>query len=230
MPDTPLILPTPQRPDYEATWAELARFGTTAGDAYNVAGSAYDGVVDLESRTDLLEGVQGYGNLSAIRNQWVVADNYLPFQQQIGPKKGVNLVTIGSGSTSYGGFQLITSGLWRVDAYSLVSDTPFGGANWADLEIEVRRPDHSVYERKRFTIITGANESTVGGTSAIGTVGGCHSFVAPTAGYMVFVLGRAGRWRRYMGGTLYSTLSINKWDSNVTAQAPGTVGDSPYPT
>ncbi|MFI2216513.1 hypothetical protein ACH47B_06470 [Rhodococcus sp. NPDC019627] len=233
MPDTPLYLPTPQRPDAEATWAELARFGTTAGDAYNTAGSAWDGVVEhdgrldgLEGRTDLLEGVVAYGNLSMDKNQWVIEGaghpgRWMPYSQQVGPRKGVNLVTIGAGNDMGNGFQLLSAGLWRVDVFTQVWDTPFTGNNWADLEIQVLTPTNSIYEVKRFTVDCPEGVHM--------TIGGPHSFVVPAMGYKVFAVGRAGRWRRFMGGTLYSTFSINKWDNDTYPQAPGTVPDSPAP-
>lgn len=193
----------------------------------------YDTSESLRDRTDLLESVVAYGNQVMGLNQWVVSEQFMPFDQQVGPRKGVNVVAkAGPGSNMGYGFQLQSAGLWRVDTYTLVSDTPFTGQNWADLEILVLRPDHTIYEVKRFTEYIGGNvgNDTTSGDSSIGTIGGCHSFVAPTSGYMVFVRGRAGRWRRYMGGTLYSQFSINKWDNGVTAQAPGTVGDSEAPT
>lgn len=194
-------------------------FGANAGDAYNTAGAAWGGVIDLEGRADVLEGVVAYGNMSMTRNEWIIGDTWLPFGQQVGRMKGVTSVAIGSGMGR--GFQVESEGLFRVDVVTHIWDTPFTGNDWNDLDIVVYRPDGVEHERKRYTEMCGNGDHN--------SIGGPHTFIAPSAGYRVFAQGRAGRWRRYMGGTLHSTFSINKWDAAVTSQAPGTVPDSPAP-
>lgn len=227
MPRDPLVLPVPQRPDYEATYAQLSEVGATLGDSYNIGNAAYDGVADhdvvldahgnrlngLEGRTDLLEGVVAYGNLSATRNEWCSPLNgYRPalqFGQQVGPMKGVG--NMGNGAMLY------SKGLWRVDCWVMGDHTTWGGDGWIAMDIEVRNSNNTLYEQKTFEFDAPGR----------GSVGGCHSFVTPAPNYRIHAFVRSGRWRRFLGGTLYSTMSVNKWDNNTTNQAPGTVGDGP---
>lgn len=206
----------PARLDSEATVQALGRLGKVAEDSRI-------GVDELRARTDLLEGVVAYGNTSMDRNEWIVISDandgrYLPFSLQVGPMKGVQLVTRGQIGV---GYRLLSKGVWRVDALVEVWDTSFTGGDWADLDVVVFRPDGTEYERKRFNVRAIA-EARV-------SLGGPHSFVVPDPGYEVFCMGRSGKWRRFMGGTLWSTFSVNKWDNGVTAQPPGTVPDGQAP-
>ncbi|WP_072689253.1 hypothetical protein [Rhodococcus marinonascens] len=184
--------------------------------------SLWTDVNGLGGRTDLLEGVVAYGNAVMGKNQWLVNSSVpLPFSLTIGPMKGVEQVTTGSGS----GFKMLSEGCWRVDVFTLVDGTPFTGSNDCELDIRVECPDGSEYETKRFVLELGSTAPGFG-TNQKGTIGGPHSFVVPDPDYRVFAIGRSSRWRRYMGGTLYSMFSINKWDTQVTDQAPSEVDDS----
>jgi len=196
----------PQRLDYEATYEALQRLGGTVEDSRL-------GLADLRYRTDLLEGVVAYGNTSMSKNAFIMGEKWLPFNAQIGPLKGVRIVPWGNGY----GYELLSQGLWRVDVTVTVWNTIYTGDNWNDLDIAVFRPGAGVSEdhRKRFMARADENSRV--------TIHGVHSFVIPEPGYRVVAMGRTGRWRRYQGGTLWSTFSINKWDNNTTAMPPSEV-------
>lgn len=202
----------PPRLDAEATFEALQRLGTTVEDTRLLAG-------ELDYRTDVLEGVQAYGSAVMSKNQWILNGNYLPFDIQIGAPKGVTPFALGDGA----GYILHSAGLWRVDGYVLVGTHEFGrnGPNWCDLDIVVLRPDGSEYARRKFFTVMPENEER--------TLGGSHSFVVPGPGYRVILWGNTGRWRKYIGGALFSSFAVTKYGTEVAAAPPQQVPDSPAP-
>ncbi|MFC7450563.1 hypothetical protein [Rhodococcus daqingensis] len=191
-------------PDLDAGRDQLRRFGSS--------------VEDLRGRTSLLEGVVAYGNVSMTRNEWVVgARPILRFGHQVGEMKGVSITPAGDGLI------LESEGCWRVDCHSTAAGTGFTGDPWVDLDIEIHKPvgtpGDPIFDRKRYTAWLGDGQASVGGPV---------SFVPPAPGYRVFAFAASARWRRMLGGTLYSQMSVNKWDNRTThGDAPSEVGDGP---
>lgn len=200
-----LVHPTPvaRRPDEVDNLEYLREFGS-------MVEATRLGVEDLEKRTGNLEGVSAYGNVAMSRNEWVVsARPKLLFNQLIGDPKGVSVLPDG-------GLELLLDGLWRLDCYVWAASTPYTGAAWVNVDVEIRRADGSIYQTRPFK--EDVND---------GSLGGGYSFVTDGPGWQVRVFAESGRWRRILGGTKYSYLSVNRW--NPEKSNPGTpeVPDGP---
>lgn len=203
----------PARLDDEATYAAYRRFGDMTRDSK-------DGVDDLQYRTNLLEGVQAFGSAVMSKNRWITGGQFLPFDIFVGELKGVSPSYRGEDGC---GFTLHSAGLWRVDTYLLIGthEAIFSGANWCDLDVILYLPDGTEYGRKRFY------QSLPEGTER--TIGGTHPFIVPEPGCTVHAYGNTGRWRKYRGGSLFSSFSVTKYGLETSALPPETVPDSPAP-
>lgn len=177
-------------------------------------------ISNLQNRAQELEGVIGYGNVVQTRNEWVDASQSRPilkFGAQVGRMKGVSVTPAADGLV------LGSPGLWRADALVYADTTLYTGSDWITADLEVHYPASEgggLYERKTIRASSG------NGTSLVGNV----SFTTPRPGFQVFVFVSSGRWRRFLGGSQWSMLSVNKWDTQVVASPPATVPDGPQDT
>lgn len=208
------VFPSPTgRLDDEGTYEAFRRFGDMTRDSA-------EGVADLGYRTGLLEGVQAFGTAHMSKNRWITNGNYLPFDIFVGELKGVSPYYRGHDGC---GFTLHSPGLWRVDALVKCGthEIAFTGPHWCDLDIILYLPNGEEYGRKRFhTVPSEGTEETLGGT---------HPFVAPEPGCHVIAYGNSGRWRKFHGGALNSTLAVTKYGHEISALPPQTVPDSERP-
>lgn len=174
----------------------------------------------LQNRAQELEGVIGYGNVVMSRNEWVDISNPRPILQfgtQVGRMKGVSITPAGDGLV------LGSPGLWRADAICFPDNTVYTGDNWTVADLEVHYPESEgggLYDRKRVRSAAGS------GTSLVAV----SSFTVPRPGFRVFVFVESGRWRRWLGGSQWSMLSVNKWDTSTAAMPPAEVPDGPQNT
>jgi len=171
-------------------------------------------IQSLQDRAQELEGVIGYGNVVMTRNEHIgLLDTrpILKFGGQIGRMKGVTIAPGGDGLV------LGSPGLWRADCIIYPDFTNFTGDPWVIMDLEVHYPQGGLYERKRVRSEIGGGQSLVG----------MLSFTVPDPGYRVHVFVTSGRWRRFLGGTLWSMLSVNKWDTQITPMPPDEVPDGP---
>lgn len=202
-------LPKPlvRRPDEIDNLEYLREFGQS------VESTRLD-VADLQRRTALLEGVSAYGNVVMTRNEWVVNGRpLLRFGQPISePMKNVSVLSGGVG------LKLELEGLWRLDCYTWAASTIYTGHPFAQIEVEIKTPASmggSTFT-KPFKVDTDD-----------GSVGGAMSFVAEEPGYEIRVYAQTGRWRRMLGGTRYSYLSVNRWNPEKTTAGTPEVPDGP---
>lgn len=180
-------------------------------DLANLAGQVRDGQLDLNNRLDLLEEVSGYCS-TFMGNNWNVAGGRwvtLPFEQQLGPNKNAEKFQ--------GGIKFNRKGLWRADCHVTFAPAPsnwIGGTNTpATVSVDiVRISDQQVYTSHHFDIVL----TTLGPETAAFS----HTFVLPedNAFYAKVLVIHPKDWAGVYGGTLRSSLSVNRWDSG-TANA-----------
>ncbi|WP_458681963.1 hypothetical protein [Prescottella equi] len=194
--------PLTRRPDQIDNLEYLREFGET--------------FEDLRRRTALLEGVSAYGNVAMTRNEWVVGGRpLLRFGEWIGDPKNVSLLPDGAG------LLLGMEGLWRLDCYTWAASTIYTGHAFAQIEVEIKLPASmggGIKFTKPFKVDTDD-----------GSVGGAYSFIAEEPGYEIRVYAQTGRWRRMLGGTRYSYLSVNRWNPEKVNTGSETVPDGPDP-
>lgn len=189
-------------------------------------GQAVDKQVELSDRLELLEGVQGYCSTYLGLNWNITGQKRitLPFNTQLGPRKGVDLV----GGNAV---KLLSKGLWRADAHvSFMPPAPSWLGN-ATVNIEVYI--------KVYVLSSGVNGAAYSETRydiAVNSVGPetaafSKTFVIPSDGLYgvcVQVYQPKAQLIGLYGGTLRSALSVNKWDNgtinNVIADNVGNGG------
>ncbi|RJO79305.1 hypothetical protein D5S18_02950 [Nocardia panacis] len=173
-----------------------------------------DSQLDFNNRLDLLEGVSGYCSLFLSANWQLAGGAYrrLPFDSQLGPRKGTEL--------AQNGIRLLSKGLWRADAHLTWRPAPsgWGQSNTAgQTKIVVLYADSgAVYTEKEFDgVITPYGPETCAFS---------HTFVIPEDQKFVVQCHAAHPkdWHWIDGGTVKSALSVNKWDSRTdnNVQAP----------
>ncbi|WP_306358707.1 MULTISPECIES: hypothetical protein [unclassified Nocardia] len=164
-----------------------------------------DAQLDLIDRIDLLEGVTGYCSLFLSKNWNVKGEGWrlLPFDTQLGPRKGADPVQ--------SGILLAGKGLWRADAHVTWHQAPSGWGNTntpASVRITVAYADTGqIYSEKRFSgVVTRYGPETLAFP---------HTFVIPQDGtFVVQAWAYHGRdWHWLYGGTVRSALSVNRWST-----------------
>lgn len=180
-------------------------------------------ILDLQDRTQILEGITGYASFVMPINWFLGLDQNnpgkrtLPFTRQVGPWVGVDQ----GGGAGSGVVRLLSKGLWRVDAQTRVRDTIYTGAQKCYIQILVLDPSGAVFSLKESELDTDVD--------GYGTLKVDHTFVVPAAGYFVLAHVYSARWRWFMGGTKYSSLSLVKHSSeavNLGGVDPGDPGSS----
>ncbi|WP_058036873.1 hypothetical protein [Rhodococcus sp. KB6] len=172
-----------------------------------------DGQLDYASRVDLLEGVRGYGAAYMTSNPAVVAGaTRMPFNAQLGPLKGVQVLAAG-------GLRLESEGLWQISATTLAKSTPFGGGDETVMYLSVREPGGGVI----FSEIPDVKRP--GGSRLTHHV--TAPFVIPEPNFEVHVWVTSAKWRNFAGGTWYSRLSAIKHDNRVVATGTPDYPDDP---
>jgi hypothetical protein len=216
-PQRPAIpYPIPKGVDETAAMESLRRFGYMVSDTAETASQAELDILDIRNRTDLLEGVVGYGSVTMSRNEQIglitPARPRLQFGIQVGPMKGVSVAPNGEG------LDLHDEGLWVLNVHTTAESTGFGGNNAVAMQIDVYDGNNALYRSRAFIANPGSDR---------GTVGGPFTFVAPGPNYKVRAWVESGRWRGFLGGTLFSMMTANKWDNRTNNAGPQTVPDGP---
>lgn len=183
-----------------------------------------DGQLDLEHRTDLLEGVQGYAYAYMSKNinaQWSFSDNwrFLPFDGQLGPAVGARV-------RSDGRVEMGSAGLWTVYAKIHGRGTSFSGDTSITMRVRVFRPNGNFHSE---SYVRG---TTIGDTGPLnttftrpGSLVNVFPVVVPGPGYYVRVDAWTAAWRWWDGGTQLSMLAVLKQSNNVENQGDQTVPD-----
>ncbi|MGY1896208.1 hypothetical protein [Nocardia gipuzkoensis] len=168
----------------------------------------HDAQLDMLDRLDLLEGVVGYCSLWMSKNWQLAGGGFrrLPFDSQLGPRKGTEL--------AQDGIKLLSKGLWRIDAHVTWYAAPsgWGQSNTpAATKIVVIYADTgTVYSEKEHDgVITPYGAET----SAFS-----HTLVIPDDGAFIVQVhaGHPKDFHSVYGGTVHSALSVNKWDSGTS--------------
>lgn len=182
-----------------------------------------DAQLDLQNRTDLLEGVQGYAHAYMTKNinaQWNLGNNWrtMPFDGQVGPAVGATV-------RSDGRVSMDSVGLWLIYAKTHGRSTGFTGGGGVTMRVNVYRPDGSAYSsayvRGTSLVDAGAVISTYGNVSLVAVV----PVVIDEPGCYVQVDTWTAAWRWWDGGTQLSSLSVVKQSSNTENKGEQTVPD-----
>lgn len=157
-----------------------------------------DGQRDITDRLDLLEGVQGY--CAAFQSVNVNAEwgldnwRYLPYDEPLGPAKNMHV------DRDYGEIVLHTAGMFVVYAKAQARLTSYGGNNFAYLDLNILRPNGTVYSWTRVEKFIPYEQHQ--------TVSVAWPVVIPFEGARVEVEVYSDNWRWWDGGTQYSTLHV----------------------
>lgn len=178
------------------------------------------GQMQINGRTDLLDGVRGYcatfqsknvdsGKQEGIFSHGLPGYRLLPFNRQLGPAKGAR-------PHPDGGIIFDEPGLWTVYVYAFLGDAP------SVLAAEIQEANNlrmAVWDRdtksdgvQKYDSLEWADYGKVG---TFKMVAFSTPIVIPSAGYMVTVEGRATHNRWWRGGTRYSRLAAVKHDNRV---------------
>lgn len=148
----------------------------------------------LQSKTQALEGVIGYGHAYCSGGISLIAgDRHTPMDQQIGTMVGVT-------KTPAGSFQLNSKGLWVATA-QLTFEYLNVGANYINIQIRVVQPDGTTQHFIRIAEAEKSERHTLSTECA---------FTIPTSGYYVQVWANAGVGRGIRGGSSWNGLSLKK--------------------
>ncbi|WP_072814266.1 hypothetical protein [Rhodococcus zopfii] len=165
-----------------------------------------DGQLELNERTELLEGVSGYCQVFMSKN-WNVVQNQLitlPFDAQLGPEKG---------AFPHGGngIRLATRGLWRADLH-VTADKMTNSNFQAEVYVSVMNlATGLVFTEHQYDMVLTPSGSETASFSI--------TFVIPDDNnYVVRARVKHNRTNRLkiFGGTVRSALSVNKWDNRTT--------------
>lgn len=185
---------------------------------------------NLQSTTQKLEGIIGYGSWVASQNKFIGIINNVPervmeFDAQQGPIVGVELYA----DPLFGNRKIVrlkSEGLWEIKAQTCARRTGYTGSDKVYLDIVVRRPDGSEFYRRASSALAHKDD---GGINPVGdgevAVKGDLFVVVPKKDYTVHVEMWTGRWRWFYGGSLWSGLSVLKHSSEVEHEGtvdPGT--------
>ena len=182
-----------------------------------------DAQLDLQNRTDLLEGVQGYAHAYMTKNvnaQWNLGNNWrtMPFDGQVGPSVGATV-------RSDGRVEMGSEGLWLIYAKTHGRSTGFTGGGGVTMRVNVYRPDGSAYSsayvRGTSLVDAGAVSSTYGNVSLVAVV----PVVIDEPGCYAQVDTWTAAWRWWDGGTQLSSLSVVKQSSSTENKGSQTVPD-----
>lgn len=176
------------------------------------------GQLQINGRTDLLDGVRGYCQAYMSRNvngEWGTNNaRMLPFDAPLGPSKGAHV------DAAKGGIVMDEAGLWTVSLLCTARQTLYT-SSWLDTDsvrvtLRVHRPDGSVYSHQLLQCLAG--KSAVTPTVSV-------PVVVDQPGYYVTVEAYSSRWRWWDGGTRYSALAVVKHDSRMVNPGQETVPD-----
>lgn len=185
---------------------------------------------NLQSTTQKLEGIIGYGSWVASQNKFIgiinnAPDRVMEFDAQQGPIVGVELYT----DPLFANRKIVrlkSEGLWEIKAQTCARRTGYTGNDKVYLDIVVRRPDGSEFYRRASSAVANKDE---GGLTPVGdgevAIKGDLFVVVPKADYTVHVEMWTGRWRWFYGGSVWSGLSVLKHSSEVEHEGtidPGT--------
>ena len=149
----------------------------------------------LQSRTQTLEGVIGFGHAYCSGGFSMNAgDMFIPMNVQVGPIVGV----VHAGNSFYLG----SKGLWVADV-NCGLDFLNIGVVYTNIQIRVYTPGGSLFAQRFAEADTDKRHNLA-----------VHlPFVVPTSGYYVQVWGNAGVGRGFKGGSAWNGLSVTKVSS-----------------
>ncbi|MCD2109352.1 hypothetical protein O4214_30275 [Rhodococcus erythropolis] len=179
-------------------------------------------IVDMQNRTQILEGIIGYGSWVASQNLFLSIDQNnagartMSFDRQVGPSVGVTLVP-DSALAGKKVQRLDSQGLWQVLAQTRSRRTIYSGTAKVYMDIVVKDPSGNEHYRRSMDQSAISSEGGDGEITLTNNV----FFTVPGPGYTVRVDLFSGQWRWFYGGSQWSGLSILKHSSEV--QNPGTV-------
>lgn len=148
----------------------------------------------LQSKTQKLEGVIGYGHsYSEGLTSWSVFTLFkVPMDRQVGPIEGV--------AVQNGSLRLDTKGLWRASAQVQWSAWNIPYAGELQLEIRVYTPDWGLHSRKNVTF-DGVEPMTLITDLA---------FTVPESGYFVELWTKGALGRTLLSGSATNHLYVSK--------------------
>ncbi|GAB4584393.1 hypothetical protein [Nocardia sp. IFM 10818] len=167
-----------------------------------------DGQREMKDRLDLLEGVSGYMSLF-MGNNWKITgrkDCLLPFDQQLGPAKGVEMYQ--------GGVKFLSKGLWRADTHVTWGQAPSGWFSGGPVNATVTLAVYRITGGEKVLYTAHAFDLVIT-TQGPETAAFSHTFVIPADNAYsaeVAVYHQKDDTATIFGGTLRSSFSVNRWD------------------
>lgn len=187
---------------------------------------------NLQSTTQKLEGIIGYGSWVAGQNKFIGVINspierVMEFDTQQGPIEGVELYA----DPKFGGRKMVrlkSRGLWEIKAQTKGRRTGYTGLDKIYLDIVVRDFHGAEFYRRAADAVAhkdegGALPNRVGDGEVC--IKGDLFVVVPDPDYTVHVELFTDRWRWFYGGSVWSGLSVLKHSSEVEHEGtvdPGT--------
>lgn len=200
---------------------------------YGVFQPGFGGVLEsLQSRTQILEGVVGYGSWVATDNLFIgldqdgVGKRVMQFDHQVGPALGVGLVP-DTPLASKKVQRLMSRGLWQVIAQTRARDTNYTGNHKVRMDVVVKAPDGAEHYRRSMDAVAVAPPTIgLGGDGQV-TLQANVMFVVPDPYYRVYVELFSGKWRWFYGGSQWSGITILKHSSEVENTGVVNPGEPP---
>ena len=153
---------------------------------------------NLQSRTQVLEGVIGYCHTWCSGGVSLAAgDRFIPMDNRIGPLVGT--------AHAYDRIYLGTKGLWVADAH-LTFDFLNIGVTYINLQLVVKNASGTVW----------FNRFAEADTDKRQTLSVHMAFTVPGTGYYLEVIANAGSGRGIKGGSQWNGLSVNKMSTETS--------------
>lgn len=178
----------------------------------------HDGQLQINNRIDLLDGLRGYCsayqslNISSAGSTGDARVRRLPFDKQIGPNKGAHIDRIKQGIV------LDDPGAWLVITQAKCDRTGWlpgtGETDGSSITMRVYTPDGQEYSKYTMASVSGKYEDSLVIPRVI---------VVPEPGYWIDVKSWSSRWRWWLGGTEFTTLTVVKLDSRIDNSGETTV-------
>ncbi|MGQ5692153.1 hypothetical protein [Rhodococcus erythropolis] len=188
---------------------------------------------NLQSTTQKLEGIIGYGSWVAGQNKFIgvinsATERVMEFDTQQGPIEGVELYA----DPKFGNRKMVrlkSRGLWEIKAQTKGRQTGYTGLDKIYLDIVVRDPHGSEFYRRAADAVAHKDDGGLANLNRVGDgevcIKGDLFVVVPEKDYTVHVELFTDRWRWFYGGSVWSGLSVLKHSSEVEHEGtvdPGT--------
>ncbi len=188
---------------------------------------------NLQSTTQKLEGIIGYGSWVASQNKFIgvinsAIERVMEFDTQQGPIEGVELYA----DPKFGNRKMVrlkSKGLWEIKAQTKGRQTGYTGLDKIYLDIVVRDQHGSEFYRRAADAVAHKDDGGLANLNRVGDgevcVKGDLFVVVPEKDFTVHVELFTDRWRWFYGGSVWSGLSVLKHSSEVEHEGtvdPGT--------